>query len=131
MSAKRRSARIYLPPWRDRQADGTLSEEYGPRTPSAYAKALRRYENWAFRFENADPASDRREVIRYMRGEEGVIREDVPDSEVAVYQAIYEQGLSIGAAVRMSGLSRSTVKSYLRRLKARVAEAANEEESDG
>ena len=132
MSNCRRTARIYQPPWRDRNPDGTLSQEYGPRTPSAYARALRNHENWAWRWEQADPTSDRREVIEFMRGETGELRDDVPDSEVVVYQALYEQGASIRSAARELRLSRETVRSYLKRLKARVAAArVVEEVGDG
>jgi DNA-directed RNA polymerase specialized sigma24 family protein len=125
--ARRRADTIYLAPWREQLPDGSLSETYGPTTPSAYAKALRRFENWAWRWAQPDPASDAREVIGYMRdGETGELREDVPDSEREVYLAVYERGQGVRQAARSAGLSRETVRSYLRRLKARVSAGKGE-----
>lgn len=125
MGKRKYADRIYTPPWRDLRSDGTLGEQYGPRTPAAYARAVRNHQLWSYRYEHADPAADAAEVMAYMRPD-GQLRNDVPDSEVAVYQAIYEQGMGIRETARVAGLNRSTVRSYHRRLRARVAMAMRE-----
>lgn len=119
MGRRRRIDIRYQPPWRDRRPDGSLSQEYGP-TPASYARALRRHQDWAWRTEPQDPRRDAAEVVAFMRGLDGELRADVPPSERDAYLAVYEDGMSIREVARRTGKSRETVRSYLRRLQARV-----------
>lgn len=89
-------------------------------SPSSYARALRRHQDWAWRAEAPDPRRDAAEVIAFMRGADGELRDDVPPSERAAYLAVYEHGSSIREVAKRTGKSRETVRSYLRRLQARV-----------
>jgi DNA-directed RNA polymerase specialized sigma24 family protein len=111
---------ILLPPWRERLPDGRLGQEYGPRSVRTYERQIARWKDWAYRRPSREARLHADDLIAFMRLEDGSLREDVPPSERDVYVLIYEQGHSIRWTARERGLSRETVRSYIRRLKAKV-----------
>ena len=115
------NASMLLPPWRDRLATGTLGPEYGPKTLRTYERQIARYKDWSYRKPSREARLHADELIAFMRLEDGTLRtEGIPESELLVYLLVYEQGHSIRHAARNRQLSRETVRSYLRRLKARA-----------
>ncbi len=113
------SAQLLAPPWREMLPSGEVGEPYGP-SPSAYAEHVRRFKNWAFRLPSKEARLDADQLIAFVRREDGNFREGIPSGELKVYAAIFEQGHSVRHAARELGVSRETVRSYLRRLRARV-----------
>lgn len=115
MAQQRVSQKLYAPPWRERQPDGTLGPEYGPRTVATYARQVAAALDWSFRGQSK--ASKRLEVLRdFMRLDDGTMRLGVPESEVRVYRIVVEQGHSTRWAAKNLGVNRATIQSYLRRL---------------
>lgn len=116
-----KNARLYAPPWRDVMPDGTLGPEYGPKSAAGYARLL-----VDFKLGIAPPqrspaqARDLDRLRAWIRLEDGTLRLDVPRAEAQVFLGL-EQGLGLRAIARQLGLSRETVRSYLRRLRARRA----------
>lgn len=101
----------YAPPWFDRET----GQEYGPKTVTTYARHVAAHKDWAFR----KPGPERPEaplVHRYFA--ECYI--DLPESERGVYAAVYVHRESLSEAAASLGISRSSVKSYLGRLRRRV-----------
>jgi DNA-binding NarL/FixJ family response regulator len=120
------SAKQYAAPWADQLPDGDLIE-YGP-SPSTYARQLARHKLWTWHPEKLAARVARTttaDAIRaYMRPTRH-LRGDVAKRETEVYLLIYEHGRSIRWAARHLGISRSSVKVYVRRL-ARRAQPAKE-----
>jgi len=113
------TAQVLAPPWRERLPDGTW-HEYGPRTLSTYQRHVERFKNWAYRKPSKEALRDADQMIAFVRLEDGSFRDGIPDGELKVYVHVYEKGHAIRHAARELGLSRETVRSYLRRLRARV-----------
>lgn len=103
---------IYHSPWRERLRDGKLGPEYGP-SPKGYAKRVASFRLWSWR---PTRAPDQERVTRFVLAHS----EDVPAMEVCVYVAIYERGMSQRAAAMELGISRSSVRVYVERLRARA-----------
>lgn len=117
------SKKHLLPPWRDIEPDGTLGEEYGPRTLATFRRHIVRHRDWSYRPERKEreggPA-DAALLHGYMTLEDGSIREDVSPRQRDSYMRVYVDGVAIKALAREWGINRSSVKAYLRRLKVRA-----------
>lgn len=105
----------YAPPWRDVLPDGTLGEEYGPKSAATLSVQMARYQNWAYRKQGPE-RSEAKQVHEYF----AVNHEDVPDSEKSVYRCVYVHRLSLGETADDMGISKSSIKCYLRRLRLRA-----------
>lgn len=121
-------AELYQPPWRERMPNGELSSEsYGPSTSAVLARQIRRYKDWSFRpvctksEESKQPDAD--EMRQFMRGGYGHLRTDIPEGELKTYVAVYEQGHAVRWCARQWGVRRETIKSWLKRLRARLSSA--------
>jgi hypothetical protein len=115
------AAQLRSPPWRERLPSGELGEPYGP-SPATFALHVARWKNWAFRIPSREARQDADIIIAFVRLEDGSCRVGIPSGEFKVYTAVFEQGHSIREAARQLGLHRSTVKTALKRLRARVIE---------
>lgn len=105
----------YLPPWRDIQPDGTLGPEYGPKSPAALAAQMARYHNWAYH----RPRSERAEaplVHRFF----AECWESLPESELLAYRLVYVLRMSLSEAAEEEGLVKGSIKSYVKRLRAKA-----------
>ncbi len=112
---------LFAPPWRDRQPNGELGAEYGPKTATTYARHVAAYRDWAYRTPSKEARRpDADQLIAWMRGENGSLRDDVPRSEQRAYELVYEQGHSTRFAARKLAVARASVVSALRRLRARA-----------
>lgn len=108
----------FLPPWRERNPDGSLGSEYGP-TAGSYLRQCAEFKDWAFRRHGRGvQGADR--LRAFMRLPDGSLREGVPDGECGAYLLVVEDGLSLKEAASHAGVKKSTIKSYLRRLRARA-----------
>jgi DNA-binding NarL/FixJ family response regulator len=111
--------KTFAPPWRELTESGW--REYGPPSVEAYARHLAAYRNWAWRPVSRDARSDDAIALCvFMRPSAGELRDDIPEREVAVYVQVYEQGHSVRHVARSLQLHRSTVRTYLNRLRARL-----------
>jgi hypothetical protein len=112
----------YSPPWRELEPDGTLGEQYGP-TPSTHARHVADHKNWAYRPpRHAIEREDAEAMRAYMRpNPREPIRTDVPMGERAVYEGAYEMGKSLREIGFLLGVEKSTICSYLKRLRGRLA----------
>lgn len=117
MSDKRK----FLPPWRELQSDGTLGPEYGPKTASAYARQTALHNDWAHRKSTAPNYRDNAPIIHAFMASEP----DLADCYRDTYEEIYSKRRSIKRMARDTGLSRSTIKSYVRRLTEKALTWAN------
>jgi hypothetical protein len=118
-------AERYLPPWRERLANGQLGPEYGPTSPGAFGNQTARSKDWSWRQEHRKPMSresrvDAEALRSYMRLPDGSLRLDVPERERQVYVDVYEAGHSPRWVARERGINRDTVKGYLKRLRSRL-----------
>ncbi len=113
-------AQLLSPPWRERLPDGTLGQEYGPPSPAALARHIARFKDWSWRLPSKEARRDADRLIAYVRLEDGSFRAGIPSGELRVYEMVMEAGHSTRYTARHLGLSRSTVTSYLRRLRGRV-----------
>lgn len=118
----------FAPPWREVMPTGKLGPEYGPASAAAYARQIARFKDWSWRTPSKVARRDADEVIGWMRQVgtpgEGELRAEVPTSEREAYLLIFEQGHSVRYVARLRGITRESVKSYLRRLKARIGGAS-------
>ena len=112
-------ATLFAPPWVDVLPSGERVE-YGPRTPETYAKHVAAWKNWAFRLPGKDARRDADVMIAFVILEDGSYRAGIPSGELKVFEHVYRDGYSVRHAARTLGLSRETVRSYMRILKARV-----------
>lgn len=120
---------IYQAPWFKREPDGQL-RRYGPRSPEAYAKAHKRWSNWAWQPDRQRPAEIQL-MVDYMRGPDNELRRGVPQSEVSAYLLVCEQGKSVRAAAKELGIERGSLRSYLKRLRNRAKTAIDEADGAG
>ncbi len=111
-------AEVYLPPWRERQPDGSLGSVYGPNSTRAYAVAVQRHRDWAWKRPSKEAQREDADALRAFMRNGGA--ELVPDGELRVYRMIYEDGMAVRTCARKLGIRRETVKSYIKRLKARI-----------
>ena len=105
------SSDSYLPPWRGRLPDGTLGEEYGPRTLTTFQNHCTKSADWAYH----RPKRERPEaklVHEYARAHHAVM----PPSIVEAYRLIYVHGMSLSEAADDAGLGRTTIRTYQKRL---------------
>ena len=101
----------YAPPW----LDLATGQTYGPETAATYARHVARYRDWAYH----KPKPERSEaplVHRFFVA----CWEELPASEVLVYRLVYVLRMSLNEAADGEGLSKSSVKSYVRRLRRRA-----------
>lgn len=120
MQGKDKDPAQLSPPWRAIEPTGELGAEYGP-CPATYARQIAEHRDWSYRPHRVDPRVQA--MIAWMRLPDGSIRSDVPEAERQVYALVFEQGMTQREAARARGLSRSSVKVYLRRLERRAREA--------
>jgi hypothetical protein len=109
------SSSIYAPPWRDVLPDGTLGKEYGPSSSTALAAQVARYRNWAYRKQGPERA-EAPLVHRFF----AECWETLPDSELLVYRLVYVLKMSLSEAAEEEGLVKGSVKSYVKRLRAKA-----------
>jgi DNA-directed RNA polymerase specialized sigma24 family protein len=109
----------FLPRWRSRLPNGDLSPEYGP----SLATAVRHRRDLSmFTWRPPPPAP-----TPPARGPAPApllaspAADSIPDRERDVYQALYVSGLGYKRAAESLGVSRSTVKTLAKRLRARVS----------
>lgn len=108
-----------MPPWRDRNPDGTLSDEYGP-SPGTFAKRMADHKNWAFRPRSKTSRLDAEKVHVFMAHSK-----DVPAREVDAYRLVYQQGHSVRWAASKLGIRRDSVKRLLQQLRWRANRVAS------
>lgn len=104
-----------LPPWRDVLPDGSLGEEYGPKTLATYQSQCTKSSDWAFRSQRTE-RPEAKVVHQYVREHHA----DIADSQLDVYRTIYVLGMSLNEAAEDSGLHRSTIVTYRKRLRERA-----------
>ncbi len=113
-------AELYLPPFHERNPDGSLGVAYGPSLGS-FAAAVARAKDWAWRRQASREARRDGALMRaFMRRPDGSLRPDVPAREQQVYVDVFEQGHNTRWVARHRGISRDTVKTYLKRLRGRL-----------
>lgn len=120
------SKKHLLPPWRDRLADGTLGPEYGPRTSESYARQVARHRDWSYRPQQLSPTqrADADVIHGYMRMPDGSLRVDgISERESQTYLEIYVAGAGIKTLAARWSVSAGTIKSYIKRLRAKARNA--------
>lgn len=113
------SATLFAPPWVDVLPSGERVE-YGPKSLATYAAHVAKYKLWSWRLPSKEARQDGDVLIAYVRLEDGSFRPGIPAGELRVYRLVCEEGHSTRYAARALNISRSTVKTALRRLRARV-----------
>ena len=103
---------IYMAPWRELQASGALGPEYGP-SPSTFARRLAAYKTWSWRPEYAARADLPRLAAVIERG-------GASKREQEAFELVYLQRLPERKAADMMGCTRDTVRTYLKRLRAKA-----------
>jgi DNA-directed RNA polymerase specialized sigma24 family protein len=116
MSIDLQRASLFQPPWRDVKPNGDLSEPYGP-SPSTFTRHLHRFRLWSWRPTNDNRPSDHEAVCAFVEANQ----ETLPSGELAAFQLVYEQLLSARKAAKAMGVSRGALRSYIRRLREKVA----------
>ena len=109
------SSHNYSPPWRDLLPDGTLGPEYGPASAAAMATQTARYQNWAYRKQG--PERDEAPLVHRFFAE---CWESLPESEMLAYRLVYVLRMSLSEAAEEEGLVKGSIKSYVRRLRAKA-----------
>jgi RNA polymerase sigma factor (sigma-70 family) len=109
----------FLPRWRSILPNGELSPEYGP----SLATAIRRRREiglftWRPPRREHEPRPDAASLAALFASPAA---DSIPDRERDVYQALYVSGLGYKRAAESLGVSRSTVKTLAKRLRARVS----------
>jgi hypothetical protein len=117
------SRAIYTAPWADKLPSGARLE-YGP-SPTTHARRAAAHNLWSWRPKKGrDPLTptpaDRAQMIAFMRPDGRHLRIDVPRRELEVYLCLYEHARSARMAAAQLGITRSTVRVYLKRLRARM-----------
>jgi hypothetical protein len=113
------AATMFAPPWVEVMPNGERVE-YGPKSMATFAAHVAKYKLWSWRMPSREARQDADVMIAFVRLEDGTFRAGIPAGELKVYVAIFEQGHSVRHAAREMKVSRETVRSYLRRLRARV-----------
>lgn len=101
----------YAPPW----FDAETGQFYGPETVTTYAKHVAKFRDWAYQ----KPGPERAEaplVHCYAMAHHGQLSESL----LSTYRMIYVHRMSLREAAEECGLSRSTVRSYVVRLRERA-----------
>lgn len=109
---------VYAAPWRERMPDGSLTDPYGP-SASTYARRLADFKNWAWRAPEKKRAARERAERLVAWVEEN--RKQVPTRELEVYGWVYLRGMPVRWTARRLGVSRESVRTYLKRLRSRAA----------
>lgn len=113
-------AQLYSAPWHERLPNGELNPEpYGPPSPSALARQVAKAKDWSWRVSKPSKEAqkpDAEALAMFM----AVNADKVPEGERRVYKAIYLEGHAIRWCARQWGVRRETVKSWLKRLRARL-----------
>ena len=114
MANQKPDQKLYAPPWRAFGPDGKLGAPYGPGTAATFSRHLAAHRDWSYR-RPSKVARGLEGLVAWMEAKE----RDVPAGELRVYLEL-RAGHSLRFVARNLGVSRETVRSYLRRLKARV-----------
>ncbi len=109
------SDRNYVPPWREVLPDGSLGEEYGPKSAATLATQMARYRNWAYRKQRPERA-EAPLVHRFF----AECWESLPDSELLAYRLVYVLRMSLSEAAEEEGLVKGSIKSYVKRLRTKA-----------
>lgn len=105
---------IYMAPWRERRPDGELGKQYGP-SPSTYARQLNNHRNWAWApTKQRDDLADCASVIESGRAS---------SRERDCYELL-KAGHSEREAASHLGVTRDSVRTYIRRLKAKAKDGS-------
>ena len=112
----------YSAPWADQLPTGELSE-YGP-SPTTHARHLAEHKLWSWRPDKVPSKAARSpeaDALRaYMRPDGQHLRADVPKRELEIYLLIFEHGRSPRWVAKHLEITRSTVRTYIRRLRGRA-----------
>lgn len=98
----------YAPPW----LDAKTGETYGPKTGETYRRQYAEFKNWASKKQRPERA-EAKLIHLYFRDH----YRSLPESETEIYRAIYVHQESLMHTAEDLGLSRSTVRSYIKRLR--------------
>ena len=107
--------RKFQPPWRALQPDGNLGPQYGPETAETHARHCAEHANWAHR-----PQGARRSGYDLVREYMATDPAGVSERQREVFEAVIVGGLGTKAAAEEIGITRSSVRTYLGRLKDRA-----------
>ena len=112
--------RIYTAPWAEQLPDGDLLE-HGP-SQSTHARRAAAHKLWSWKPGKTAQreARDSVAVRKHMRPDGTHLRSDVPKRELEIFILIFESNLSTRSVARSLGISRSSVKVYVRRLRGRA-----------
>lgn len=105
------TSRNYAPPWYDTET----GEYYGPETEATYNRHISNYRQWAFRKQG--PERPEAKLVHEFAKDNW---ESMPSSEQDIYRSIFMFRNSLAEAAEDHGISRSTVRSYVKRLIARA-----------
>lgn len=112
--------RIYQPPWREKLADGSLSDSYGPSSSRALARRVARHRDWSFRPPPSVKAAELGDAALLA----AFVRErahELPEGELKVYRAVYLEGHALRWCARKWSVRRQTVQKWLARLRAKAS----------
>ena len=112
-------AETFSAPWRERNPDGTLGDEYGPKSPTAHARALAEFRLWAYRKELATRAAPPLPEDAMATIHAWLLENDAPARERQVFEML-AKGHSRRWVARELRIKRESVRVFLRRLKERV-----------
>lgn len=111
-------ARLYTAPWHEKRPDGSLSEPYGPRSPTALARRVARHKDWSFR---PQPKEARRHEDADLLAAFVAERErELPEGELRAYRAVYLANHTVRWCARTWGVRKQTVQKWLVRLRAKA-----------
>jgi hypothetical protein len=114
---------IFLPPWRDRLADGSLGPEYGATGPGAWAEAWNDWRAsifggglWDAAEEHRRPAPPVKPAFAYEPPEAFLVRigHTLPQTEARAASMRYRDNLRTPAIAKRLGLARADVEELLR-----------------
>ena len=113
----------YSPPFAEQLPDGT-SIEYGP-SPTTHARHLAEFRQWSWRPDklnrHASRSPEADKIRAYVRLPNGHFRCDIPRRELEIYVRVFEQGRGQGWVAKKLKISKSTVKTYIKRLRKRAS----------
>jgi DNA-directed RNA polymerase specialized sigma24 family protein len=119
-------AEQYLPPWRELNPDGSLSEPYGPPSAEALARRVAKHRDWSFRppvSKEAAQHGDAAELAELVAR----LGAELPEGERKVYRAVYLDGHNLRWCARKWSVRRQTVQTWLKRLRARLLGVGEEQ----